>query len=479
MSWRSCGTAIADVDGRRGAVGMRAGFFSLLGVVTSGGFRFLVNLVIGRVAGPAVLAQTASILSLAQISTLLGPSSLGAAMTRNISVARTTGPPGEADRIRAHVWRMLWVRALWIAPLALGAYAVVYRPSVTAVAVLLPVLVSLGVYQVAKAELLGDFAFRKVAVIEVAGVVVGVASLVALVVSGVRDARLLLPVVVSGVIFVVARGRVRRPEARLPVEKQRELREFVRLGIVGTLVSAGFMHVSVLLAVHVGGEVGGGMYVAAFTLATPLAMFTTAMGSVVLPHLSALATRHGERLLRALPMSQLMAWSVGSLLGLVMLFSDEVVALVWGAAYAESADLYPLVLGAICMTAIGMPTSIALTAAGNDGMRISARLGALGACTGAIVWLLTVSGLDVTGVAVGYLTAATVTSVAPLFFVHRLAGKRMHVRRLWPWGWGALLIAAGLLREQFSAVTVFGIASVLVVAAVLGSAGGVRRLRGV
>ena len=109
------------------SLGVRS-VLSTVGIVAQGAQRFFYTLVIGRVAGPALVGQVNSLFSLALFASLLWPTATGAAATKYVAAARGRGDVAGTRAVAAFLARRTVVSALIcavpavvVARLALGA----------------------------------------------------------------------------------------------------------------------------------------------------------------------------------------------------------------------------------------------------------------------------------------------------------------------------------------------------------------------
>ncbi len=407
-----------------------------VGVVAQGGFRVLTNVLIGRAAGTVVLGQAAGLIAAAQVLTLLGPTSLAAAQTRFVA---SEGSEQARTAIVRHVRR----RVLQVGALIIAAAMFVWGEALAAPAEELVALAGLAsglmAYALAKSHLLGLGRVRRLVASEVVTAALGLGLVLTMSVMGVRDIRLVWPVAASAwscavLMWLQVRSTCDERHSYPDVDK------FAALGVLGTMVSAGFMQGSVLLAAKgIGGEQAG-YYAAAFALATPLSLLTTSIGTVLFPAFAgslsdSARTRH--LLFRGL---QVMIGVLVPPLVFVMFLSPEITRMVWGPEFTAASSILPVLICAIGFMGFGVPGSQALTSTGVSGMRTSVWIGALGASTGMMAWLLLVPRLGVQGVGIGYAVGAGITSLLPMIVMARRLGL--------PWvdrclrGWIVLTLAS-------------------------------------
>lgn len=420
----------------------RRSLYALTGVLAQGAFRLITNVVIGRVAGAAVLGQTAGLLAAAQLMTLLGPTSLAAAQTRYVARAATDEALGEgfAVGVIRHVRFWALIVTTTVCVIAGGIWGLMLDASPTAVVILIALAAGLSAYVLGKSHLLATGQVKRLAIAELGTAGLGLVAMAALAATGTRDVKLLAPVAFTAWICAAITWAPAR-SGRLNLAQRREINAFVRVGVVGTLVSAGFLQASVLIASHVLPRLEAGIYAAAFALATPVSLITTSLGMVLFPAFARSLTAQETRALLRRALGSMLVVIVPPLC-MLMLFAPELAAIVWGPQFAESAETLPVMLCAIGMGGAGLAGSQALTASGLGGMRTSMRIGILGAVTGMVVWLVSVPLLGAQGIALGYAIGTALTSCLPLFYMGRQV--QMRTSRAVVMGWVAPALVAAV-----------------------------------
>lgn len=398
----------------------RRSTYTMLGVLAQGGFRVLVNVAIGRFAGATVLGQSAGILAAAQLLNLAGPTSLAAAQTRFVASAHAEGDSYRSGVIRYVRQRIVLILCLVSLPLGVG-WGLVEGAAALEVALLIAITTGLVAYGNAKSHLLGLSRFGRLAASEIATATLGLLATAALVAAGVRDLNLLWPVAATAWLCAIWNW-LPSGSGAIPSPVRREIATFAALGVLGTLVSAGFLQSSVLIASTVIGGAGAGHYAAAFALATPLSIITTSIGMVLFPTFSRMLSDTEKTGQLLATVSRAMANVLVPGACLVMAVSPEVTKVVWGDGFAPTSLVLPLMICAVALTGVGMPGSQALTSTGVTGMRDSVKVGLLGAGAGGAIWVMSVGHHGALGLAAGYLAGTVATSFLPL----AIMTKRLH-----------------------------------------------------
>lgn len=420
---------------------LRGGAVSMLaGTLAQGGFRFALNVLIGRFGGPSLLGQTAGILATAQLATLLGATSLSAALTRYL--AASAGPESAAPAaVLAHLSRRLLQWLLLVPVGALGIAGATGVLTAEAAFICFVVASSLAGYQFSKAYLLGTRRIRKASALEIVTAAGGITLTIVLLWLGVRDENLLWPIAATATAFVALSGMA-RSDGKTAKELTREIDRFALLGVAGTLVSAGFLQGSMIVAsMGLGGAEAGG-YASAYTLATPLSLLTMSVGLVLYPAFARTSMESHAFSALLVRATSSMAVLLVPLFCVIMFMSPEVIAVVWAHDLTEADVVLAMLACAVMLSGLGMPASQALTSTGVHGMATSVKVGSVGLAVGLLTWAFAVPPLGAQGVALGFLAGTAITSAGPMVIVCRRVGA--------PWvpvlvkGWGVGLGVAAM-----------------------------------
>lgn len=419
----------------------RESLMAMAGVLAQGGFRVALTIVIGRFGGAVVLGQASGLLSGAQFLTLLGPTSLSATLTRHVATLSSDSAHRhmQAGVIR-HVRRRMIQFAMAILVAIPLVWGVLLDRQPTELVLLASLTLGLAGYGLTKAHLLGFRRIARSSVLEILTAALGLLAAVALGKIGIRDANLLWPAALAAFVFAGLAWQ-RAPEPSLLDKKMRqELDRFAVLGVMGTLVSAGFMYGSVIVSSEVVGGEDAGHYAAALALATPLTVVTTSIGLVLFPEFARVHHDPSKTRILLTRVVRMFAITVAPIVWLLMFFAVGIPVLVWGSDFAESSILLPALLGAMLMNGIGMPGSQALTASGVAGMGDSVRIGVAGLVTGLGVWLVGIPSMGVFAITIGYTIGTFITSAVPLLVVSRRLSIPWVLPLVRGWGFTALNI---------------------------------------
>lgn len=426
--------------GRRGAT-------SFVGLAFQGLLRLAVNVVVGRLAGAAVLGIVAAGQATAQFLILLWPTTGGQAASRFLARARGRGDASEIDAVARHLGRAVLLATLLLAGLSVPISMARGVPPVGA-ACIAALLVGLAGQQYTRGVHYGVGAVTRVVVLDIGFSLLGLAGVVAALLAGVRDLRLLLPLAAAFGLLTLAcwpwgAGRGSRAShgsrgsrvshggsggSAAPADRAarrtlaREIDTFVFFGSLGTIASAGLVQLSVIVASRLG-DAQAGAYSAASNLAIPLTLLSGALSLVLYPSMSEAFGRGDEQAVRR----QLdhgvrgLVFLVVPIVAVAALLAPEIVRLLYGPGFASSARLLVVLLLAVLVSMVAVPCVNATTSGHARGIVEMSVASLVGLAVAAVMWwfLLTGAGTglfsdagsggEVLGVAFGYLAGVTVT----------------------------------------------------------------------
>lgn len=399
---------------------------SLLGVLAQGGLRFGTNLVIGHVGGPVALGTSSTAIASAQLASLLGPSTSGAAASKFVARSQGAKDFHEAALVARRLTRISLLLALSLGAIAAAAWPgpedAWWTPD--RLVVFLLVLGYAG-YSVARGIQFGSGHFWRGTAWDLATAASGLVGVAVVQVLGLSPVLSLLPVALSMMAYSIS-GAVPATEGSLSPRLLKEIRGFLFYGVVGTLSSAGLLQGSVLVARAVEGVAGAGIYSSALTLATPISMVA---GSVSLALFPALARMHGEGDEAALQRLTDRAFrslnsAIPVIFGPLVICGPSIQILVWGQEYDDptSKALLSILLLACMANTLGVVCTSSITSRGQDGVRLSTLYGVMACvvCAGSWLTLPRLTGIE--GVALGYLLAAVLLWLLPVLTVWRRGG---------------------------------------------------------
>lgn len=426
----------------------RSGVFTLVGAGSQGAVRLLTVLAIGRLAGAVALGTYGSVIAVAQFLCLMLPSTAGSAASKFLAQARNDDDI--AAQVNAHLRRRVRAAIVVLAPASAAVLSVVLTSFDLVAALSVALLVSgMGLYFHARGSLLGTGRARVACRWDVLTALAGGMGTVALAVTGYQGVGLVLPLAAGYLAF----GLVNRPAgkaAELSGPLRRQVDEFLVLGVVGTLSSAGLIHLGILVSNRVLGALQAGYYVSAVSLSLPIMLITSALSAVLFPAMTASwasgeLRRFGDLLDQA---TRVLLTVVGGIVGGLFLLRDDLVETLLGSAFAPATAPFSLLLLSVLLLSIASPSTIGLTAADVRGVRRSAVSSVAGFSVGCISWIALVPILGVVGVGLGQLLGTAVLTGAPLVLAsrnHNLAWRSLLAKLA---GGGLLLVSCELARSQ-------------------------------
>lgn len=394
---------------------------STLGVLLQGGARFVVSVMVGRIAGPAALALLNGSLSLATVASLLWPTSAGQAASIILAREEAAGRGHLVPAVQRHLTR----RAAIVVGAALPVVAVVAALSLRAgwvtAAWVAALTVAFSAYNVTRGMQFGRGRVLQAAFWEGVSALTTLGLLAAVLIADLPGLYL-LPLTLGYAVYAVGgwpRGATAGPS--LPEPLRKELDQYVVWGVLGTFASTGLLHLSMVIAVATESADDAGMYAAAISLATPAAMLATAFSMALAPTMARSVGRADPGALGAQTDAATRALVAGMVLvfGVISILAPALLDLLYGAAFADAVVVLRILLVAVLFSTLPVAATNSITARGSDGVRLSAVMAvvALALGLGAIAVLAPLHG--VLGVAVGYLVGATVKAVLPLGYVWR------------------------------------------------------------
>ena len=425
------------LDSAESATIARRGLLSTLGVLFQGLARFVTNLLVGRIGGPTVLGAVATTLSTAQLLSLLWPTSTGNAASKFIAQARGRGDPAEASAVAAHLARRTLQAGSALSLLSVPIWTQIEHGSLREACVVVALVIGYSGYSFTRGLQYGAGQVARATWWDVTASAFGLLGVGVALLAGVRGTAVILPLAAAYILFTLASWpwcAQGRPAATL----RREVDSFVALGVVGTLASAGFLQLSLIVARLSDGLAAAGQYAAALALATPPSVLVISFSQVLFP---AMAESWGrgdvERVRRQTDQAtRVLVVAMPLVFGALALCSPLIVRIIWGERYDRAATVLPVLLLAILANTIGTACTITLTSKSHRGMVTSTAASLVGMATGVLFWAILAPRWGVLGVAIGYLCGTTVISAIPLIIVWRADRHR--------WGGLTIRLAVGI-----------------------------------
>jgi O-antigen/teichoic acid export membrane protein len=384
------------------------GLLSMLGLVSQGATRVVTNLLIGRAGGPATLGLVASTISAAQFAALMWPASIGSAAAKFVAQARGQGDYLGAQAVAAHLARRTAASALVLATATAGVWVLVlHRPASVGALVGLLVLGYAG-QSLASGIHYGAGSVARLTRWDIVVSLIGILGVGALLVTGEGGLTLLGPLALAALLQTVtcwpwtARGR---PDRRL----RREMDLFVTITTIGTLASSGFYQLSIVAAGAVSGPVGAGHYAAVVVLATPLLILTASLSLVLFPTLAEAVGRADQEGVREHldTATRAICLILVPLVGVLALCDRSVMRIVWGPSFEVETGLFGLIMGAVFVGAVAVPSVNYLSTHSQRGAAFGTAVSVVGLTIGVAIWVSLGPALGIVGVALGYLLGKT------------------------------------------------------------------------
>ncbi|WP_020574961.1 lipopolysaccharide biosynthesis protein [Actinopolymorpha alba] len=402
---------------------VRGTLWSMLGIAALGLTRLIYTALVGRTSDPSRLAEINSQISLAFLATFATAAATGAGAAKFLPLTMARSGPAAASAVRRTLTRwtvvatcavvvLIGVLGRWLLPDA-ALPDLVWVCALTA---------AYGAYSYSKSVLYGYHLPGRYAVLEV----FSDAAILVLALAAIwwLPDLLLAPLVIGYAAFAVAAARSTPRDRPGPMpELGRELPGFVAYTALGIAAGQGFFQVSMVVARHAASGQDAGAYAAAMSLITPafflpramaLAFFPAAAEAVGRDDTPALA-RHTDVVTRLLALTMLPAFALAAMLGGLAL------RLVFGPAYAGGGAVFAVLVLAVFLYVVAVPSVNVLSAHELALARIPPLASTVGVVAGTVVWLTLGSRLGAVGVAAGYLAGMLIQAGVPLVVAfHRL-----------------------------------------------------------
>lgn len=420
--------------------------WSMLGLAALGVTRLVYTALIGRTGSPQRLAEVNAQVSLAFVATFLTAAATGAAAAKFIPLAAARHDNAAAAAVSRTLvrWTVLGTAVL-VVGLGLSGSVLLPGAGFVDVAWVAALTVAYGAYTYAKQALYGWRLPYRYAGLEVAADVLIIGCTVVAVLW--LPVHLLAPLVVGYAGFAIAAALAvpRHRPGPAPDLGRRELGGFVAYTALGIAAGQGFFQISMVVAQHSTPGAQAGMYAAAMSLIGPAFFAPRALALAFFPS-AAEATGRGDAvglarqtdtLTRMLLLTTLPAFAVAAMLG------GPALRLVFGSTYADAGAVFAVLLLAVLLYVVAVPSVNVLSAGGLASVRVPPLASAAGLLVGVLVWLVlgvagVLRGVDGgVGVALGYLAGMLVQAGVPL----AIAFRRLPSRGAWLGITGRLVIS--------------------------------------
>lgn len=404
----------------------KASSLGVLGSLAQSLMRTLTNVGIGRIAGPASLGVVSSAISLGNLLVLMWPATAGNAASKFVARAHGSGDPEELAAAANHIGKRTLASSLVVALTSVPLWVLINGGSPVSGAVVALLVFGLGAASYARGVHYGIGQIPRSTVWEIATGALGLAGTFVVLSVGLTDGIVILaPIALSYLLYTFAcwpRGNKGRPDKVL----RREIDTFIAVGTLGTLASAGFLHLSVIAVRAYGDAYEAGQYAAALALATPVALLARALSMALYPRMARDygSGSAGDAAGTARRFTLLLIVLLVPSLGLIAIFRDEVVQLIWGSEFQSASATLPILLLAVFLTSIRVPAVGLLSTGPQRGIFQVTIFSIIGLSSGVIIWLLTLGALQIVhAVAAGYACGALLTTLLSVVSASRGEGR--------------------------------------------------------
>jgi putative peptidoglycan lipid II flippase len=419
-----------------------------LGVLSQGVGRLLTNVVVGRVAGAAVLGSMATVLAVAQVLVSLWPGSLGSTCVKFVAQSRGRGDDQDTVAIRGHLALRTLQSCLLLGLLgALGwaAWGGTWAECV-AVAILVLALGSSGLVQ---GLLYAERRTRTSSVRQTAAAAFSLVVLAAMLAFDhtLSGAWLAMPLAIGLLLFSVSGWPRQRPASM--GRKGRELDTFAMITAVGQVSSSGFVQLAVVAAATID-RASAGQFAVAFALCTPLTLVIAPLGLALFPSVNEAVGRGDVASVRRQisVATRFLAYALTGAGGCMVMVREPVIRLVWGSGFQPAADIFvPLLISSIA-AAIAVPAVNGMSSAAQRHAALGTAYALVSAVIGVASWFVLMPVWGATGIAVGLLIGRGLFAIAALESVRRLHG----LPAWWGLGGRVLLMVTVLVALEVASV---------------------------
>ena len=392
------------------------GAMSTVGLLAQGVLRFATSWLIGRIAGKVVLGTVQAAISTASLLTLMWPTTTGSVASKYLARARGAGNVEELHAVAVHFRRRALQSSLLLAGVAApfwvyyddgrwidGLWVAVFTASYSGYSFIRGV--QFGTGQVARATMW-----------DLLSAGAGLVALAAFLLAGVRGPALLLALSLSYAVYTLSgwpRGVDRT--ARLEPALKREMDQVVLVGVAGTLASAGFLQLAMVVAKGLD-EAGAGQFAAAMATATPASMLAASLSLVLFPSLAE-AWGRGDLVnfkAQTNQATRVLVLVMVTMFGSLVLCSRLVMTVLWGSDFNPESLILPVLVFALMLTNVAVASINALATRSRRAMQLTSGAAFAGLSVGAVSWWLLTPDMGVDGVALGFLLGSAVSASVPL-----------------------------------------------------------------
>ena len=433
------------------------GALSTLGLMAQGVLRFATSWLVGRIAGKVALGTVQAAISTGTLLALMWPTTTGSAASKYLARARGAGNDEELHAVAAHFRRRAVQSGLLLGLVAVPFW-VLYDDGTPLEGLFVGAFTAAYAgYSFIRGVQFGTGQVGRATTWEGVSAVTGLLALAVALLAGVRGPALLVTLTASYAVYAVAGWpRGVRHQAVLAPELRREMDHFVLVGVAGTLASAGFLQIAMVVARGLD-RADAGQFAAAMATATPASMLAASLSLVLFPTLAETWGRGDLSAFRAQVdgATRGLVLLMVSVFGAIVICSRLVMTILWGQRFEPSSLVLPVLVFAIMSTNLAVAAVNALSTRSRRTMQVTSAASFAGLVIGAGFWWLWAGRLGIDGVAFGYLAGSLVAAAVPLVTEWRLGGHRwggLLTRVLAGYGLLAALVAADRLLQPPLAV---------------------------
>ncbi len=424
---------------------------SLVAILALGLTRLIFSLLVGRLIGQEALGVVNTQLSIATFASLAFATGTSIGATKFIPAALGGGDEAQARRALIVLLRWCVLGTAAVTALVAGVLPVLFHQLSGAQIVATCVLViAYSAYTFVRGAQYGYGTIRRYALIETGCDAATIAGAVIVVLLG-AEVILLLPFIVGYTLFAILGWLglpkpARTPGITVPVELRREMRGYGFWAALGVMASTGFLQLSMVFAFIYSTPAQAGLYAAAMTLTVPAYFVPRALSMALFPSMANAFGRGDSAEIRRQVDAGTRLLMVATLpfFGAAVLLAEPVL-IIFGRDYAPAHVILELLLAATYILICSIPAVNSLSATERSLVRVPAAAAVSGLSVGVVSWLILGPTQGTTGIAIGYLCGAVVTSGICLFAAWRR----------WQQRWGTLLLRVGLAAAVAVGLWVF------------------------
>jgi O-antigen/teichoic acid export membrane protein len=410
-----------------------AGINTLFVRVSQGVSSLVINVLIGRIGGSSLLGSVQSVISSASLTSLIYAVPVSGALSRHLAILKSKNNYDQIAALNHYIVR----RILFFTSLItfFFSFVSIYFFDLP---IIIVALTAIFIYLYSFKSFADSLHFglgktKRLARLSPSLSLFSVISVLILLGFGVRSIWIILPLIVSNLIFILAS---QTPTNKMPVPKsmRSQIFSFVIFEAIGTLGSSGFQQLSVLVAtIAIGLEYTGNLSVA-LTLTGPLLLATGALSSVLFP---ALGVSHHHNDTAALTRRVNLATRstsvfVVSVSIILIITAPFLIELLWGSSFGDAVILTQVITVVTCVYAVAATSVTYVTSESIRGMRFSAFASMGGAILGLVSWVFLLKDFPELAIPVGL----SISGISTATVIYTYTWRKLRQR----WGLQSFLV---------------------------------------